>query len=298
MQQITLMDGSIGQELVRRSGETPTPLWSTSVMLDRPQLVQEVHEEYLDCGATIISTNTYPVLYDRLEKVGLEDQLTTLWDRAIEAAKAAKTSRARGRIAGSLGPLGASYRPDLAPSPEEAAAQYAPIVAHLTPHVDVFLAETVSSFQAAKGILRATDRAGIPVWLAVSVADFDGKKLRSGEPLEAILPLLESHRVDALLINCSRPEDTGTGLDVIANCGIPFGAFANGFTKISKGFLQDNPTVDALDARVDLGPEEYTRYALEWIAQGASIVGGCCEIGPAHIRHLHQALQKEGFEIV
>ena len=79
MPEITLLDGSIGQELVKRSGEKPTPLWSTTVMLEDTKLLSEVHDEYFAMGATVATTNTYPVLKDRLERVGLEDRLCLLY---------------------------------------------------------------------------------------------------------------------------------------------------------------------------------------------------------------------------
>ena len=74
MTKITLLDGSIGQELVKRSGDRATPLWSTTVMMEKPELVDKVHTEYFDAGATVATTNTYPVLYDRLKRAGLSDR--------------------------------------------------------------------------------------------------------------------------------------------------------------------------------------------------------------------------------
>ena len=78
----------------------------------------------------------------------------------------------------------------------------------------------------------------------------------------------------------------------------PFGAYANGFTEITKAYLSEAPTVDKLSARRDLGPEAYAEFALGWIDQGATIVGGCCEVGPKHIRHLAQRLREAGHQIV
>ena len=120
MSEITLLDGSIGQELVKRSGEKPTPLWSTMVMLDDTKLLSEVHDEYFSMGATVATTNTYPVLKDRLERVGLEERLEELWDKAIDTATSSKKRNGYGQVAGSIGPLHASYRPDLIPDAIEA----------------------------------------------------------------------------------------------------------------------------------------------------------------------------------
>ena len=67
MTDITLLDGGMGQELVARSGDDPTPLWATRVMLDHPGLVRDIHADYFAAGATIATTNTYAIHHDRLE---------------------------------------------------------------------------------------------------------------------------------------------------------------------------------------------------------------------------------------
>lgn len=298
MTRITLLDGSIGQEVVKRAGETPTPLWSTQAMIDHPDLVEQVHLDYLRAGATVISTNTYAVLRDRLARVGLEDQMGALTDAAIAAAQRARVTCGRGRIAGVVGPLVQSYRPDLSPPAPEAARIYAEPVAHLKDQVDLLLLETMASVDQAEGSLRAASGQGLPVWLAVTVDDADGSSLRSGEPLADLAPLVAHFQPDALLINCSRPEVIAPALEVLKTFGLPFGAYANGFTAISEGFLQEAPTVDALSARHDLGPEAYADFIMDWIAQGATIVGGCCEVGPEHIRAMAHKIRQAGHEII
>ena len=80
--------------------------------------------------------------------------------------------------------------------------------------------------------------------------------------------------------------------------GKPFGAYANGFTHISGNFLKDAPTVKELTHRHDLTPEKYADFAMAWVAQGATIIGGCCEVGPDHIRHLAARLTAAGHEII
>lgn len=297
--QITLLDGAIGQELVKRSGDRATPLWSTQVMIDHPKLVGEVHLDYFAAGATIATTNTYAVLRDRLARVGLADQIAALTQTAVMAARRARAGTGgKGRIAGAIGPLVASYRPDLCPPPEEAAALYAEPVALMKDHVDLFLIETVSSIRQGEGALRACAGQGLPVWLCLSVDDTDGTKLRSGEALTDAGALIARHPVAAICLNCARPEAINQGLEVISDFGLPYGAYANGFTRISEGFLKDAPTVDALEERHDLGPEAYADFAIGWIGQGATIVGGCCEVGPAHIAALARSIRDAGHEIV
>lgn len=298
MTQITLLDGSIGQELVHRAGDRPTPLWSTSVMLDRPELVRAVHGDYFAVGATIATTNTYCVLRDRLRPEGLEDRFADLIETALREAEAARDTHGRGRIAGSLGPLRASYRPDLCPPEEVAAAAYAELVQMMDGRVDLFLIETVSSILQARGALAGCAGTKLPVWLSVSVDDEDGTRLRSGEALSDLAPVVEEFCPDALLVNCSRPEAIAAALAILKPLGLPMGAYANGFTQISDGFLEDRPTVDALTARKDLGPAEYADFAMGWVDAGAIVVGGCCEVGPAHIAELARRLTAAGHTII
>ncbi|MFU8834002.1 MAG: homocysteine S-methyltransferase family protein [Roseovarius sp.] len=298
MSAITLLDGSIGQELVRRAGDRPTPLWSTQAMIDRPDLLRQVHDAYFAAGATVASTNTYAVLPDRLMRAGIADRLAELTETAVTAARDARDAHGAGLVAGTIGPLVASYRPDLCPPAAEAARIYAGPVALLSPHVDLLLFETMSSVDQARGALLAAANAPCPVWLAVTVMDEDGTRLRSGEPVGALAPLLAEHRPDALLVNCTRPESVAPALGTLRGFGLPFGAYANGFTRITEGFLTDAPTVDALQARRDLSPAAYAEHTMGWIGQGATIVGGCCEVGPEHIAELARRICEAGHEIV
>ncbi len=297
MSEITLLDGSIGQEIVKRSGDRATPLWSTSVMMEKPDIVGAVHADYFRTGATIATTNTYAVHVDRLARVGLEQEHLHLLDVAMGQAERARAAHGSGRIAVSLGPLGASYRPDIKVPLEDAAAAYGAIVAHLAPRADLFLIETAASLHQARGALMGCARTDKPVWLAITVDDDDGTRLRSGESVSDIAQLASEFAPAALLINCSRPEAIGAGLDLLKPIGLPFGAYANGFTRISEAFLKDAPTVDALEQRQDLGPDAYADFAMSWVDQGATIVGGCCEVGPAHIAELANRLRSAGHTI-
>ena len=298
MTDITLLDGSIGQELVKRSGDRATPLWSTQVMMDHGDLVRQVHDVYFAAGATVATTNTYAVLRDRLARVGLEEEAGRLADTATGAARDARDAHGGGRVAGAIGPLVQSYRPDLCPPAAEAARIYADPVAALAPRVDLLLPETMASVDQARGALMAARATGLPVWLAVTVMDADGTRLRSGEPLSDLAPLLAGMPPDAILLNCAPPEAITQGLPHIAGFGLPFGAYANGFTRISDGFLGPAPTVDALEQRTDLTPAAHADHAMRWIAQGATIVGGCCEVGPDHIAELARRIRAAGHEIV
>ena len=295
--QVTLLDGGMGQELVHRAGDKPTPLWSTQVMIERPGLVQDVHKEYFEAGATIATTNTYAILRDRLAAAGVEDRYEALMDAALSEAEAARTEHGSGRIAGATGPLGASYRADKHPPLDEAVGLYAEKTRLMADRVDLILIETASSLLNVRSALEGALQSGKPVWVAVSVDDEDGALLRSGEAVADVVPIVKDGAA-AVLANCSAPEAMPTALDALASSGLPTGAYANGFTQITKDFLKDNPTVDALTARRDMGPEAYADLAMSWLDHGASILGGCCETGPAHIAELYRRLRAAGHEVV
>jgi len=288
---ITLLYGGLGQELLARSAAAPTGLWSTQFLIDRPELVRELHSYYFSAGADIATTNSYAILPDRLRPFGLENRFVELQRLACQLAVSARDEHGQGLVAGSMGPVGRSYRPDLAPPIEEAASLYAEISAIQEPYVDIFLCETMSSVAQARGAVMGASSGRRPIWLAVSVDDEDGTRLRSGEAITEILPLLSEFDLAALLVNCSPPEAVSQALPLLTGQGIPLGAYANGFVKIAPDYLQEGATVDLLQARKNLGPEVYTQFAEDWTKQGATIIGGCCEVGPAHIEELAKRLK-------
>ncbi len=298
MTEITLLDGGMGQELLARSGDAPTPLWATKVMMDHPGLVRDVHAAYFAAGATVATTNTYAIHHDRLLKAGLDDRFATLHMQALAEAAAARAAHGAGRIAGSLGPLVASYRPETHPPHDAAVANYAEIGGLLAPAVDVLLAETVASLAHARAVLEGAQAGGRPVWLSVTVDDEDGARLRSGEAVADLGPVLAKAGAAAVLANCSAPEAMAAALEVLGGFGLPYGAYANGFRQITKEFLKDDPTADALEARPEMTPELYADFAMRWVGMGATIVGGCCETGPAHIAEIARRLKAAGHRIV
>lgn len=294
MSVITLLDGGMGQELIRRSGDKPTPLWATQVMLDHPGLVEAIHSDYFAAGSSLATTNSYALHHDRFVGTGLEEQFDALLESALHEAHRARDAHGRGLIAAAIGPLAASYRPELQPPHDAAVPLYSEIVGKLAPKADLILFETVASLAHAEAVLAAGKSTEKPVWLAVTVDDEDGRKLRSGEPVADLAKAAKA--ADALLANCSAPEAMEAALLALKPSGKPFGAYANGFTQITKDFLKDKPTVDALESR-DLSPQAYASFAKSWLDLGATIIGGCCETGPAHIAALADMIHEMGHEI-
>lgn len=283
---VTILDGGLGQELVARSSAEPTPLWSTRVMLDEPALVREVHDAYFAAGAEIATANTYAVHHDRLQQAGIDERFEELHRTACRMACEARDAHGSGRVAGALGPIGWSYRPDLAPPAAAAATAYAEIAAIQAAHVDLFICETMASVDQARGALLGLQGAGRPVWLAISTMEEDGTRLRSGEPVNDVLGVIDTFKPEAVLVNCTAPEVITDSLRVLRDHGVTLGAYGNGFTRIAEDYKTSTATVSQLQARQDMTPARYADIAEEWVALGATLIGGCCEIGPAHIAEL------------
>lgn len=299
MTDIVLLDGGMGQELVRRSPDPITSMWGGEVMDKHPHLVGQLHEDFIRAGAKVITLNAYSLTRPRMALKECEDRFELLQMRAGDlAVEAVDTLGADVSIAGSLPPLVGSYHPDTVLPVEEAARHFEEILNIQVDFADFVIAETMSSIMEAQGALAGAARVGAPIWCAFTADDEDGTRLRSGEALaEAIDAVKESPGLQAILVNCTRPEAVDQAMPVLAKCGLPFGAYANGFTHIPDDYVPGS-TVGKLGTRKDLTPDAYTQFALGWVGAGATIVGGCCEVGPAHIAHMAQALEGAGHTLV
>jgi S-methylmethionine-dependent homocysteine/selenocysteine methylase len=297
MPNIVLTDGGMGQELVHRSSVPPTPLWSGLVLMEEPELVRDLHAEFIRAGARVITVNAYAATPERLAREGAEDMFEKLQRRAIDLAVEARETAAQGDdvlIAGCLSPLFGSYRPQLTIPFSETLATYRRIVAEQAEHVDLLLCETMASAEEARAAAIAASESGKPVWVAWTLADDPGPpRLRSGESLATASAALADIELAARLVNCSRPETVTAALPDLVALGGPVGAYANGFPAVDA--LEHGGTVDVLCVRDDLGPSEYAAAAMGWVAGGATIVGGCCEVGPPHIAALRDQLAAAGF---
>ncbi len=298
MKKVVLTDGGMGQELLRRSGAAPTPLWSARVLIDEPVLVQTLHEDFIRAGARAITINTYAATPERLGRDGLGDLFKPLQKRGIELARQARDEVGETvRIAGCLPPLFGSYKPHLTLTYEETLDMYRLIVAEQAEHVDLILCETMASGLEALAAATAAAESGKPIWLSWTLDDSGtgGPRLRSGETIADAAAMIAHIKTEARMVNCSKPEAVNAALDELKSIGGTVGAYANGFTSVSA--LKHGGTVAVLAAREDLGPDAYASFAVDWARRGAGIVGGCCEVGPEHIAVLRDQLEQEGFTI-
>lgn len=294
---ITLLDGGMGQELLKRSSKDITPLWSTQVMIDEPDIVRDVHIDYIFAGARVITLNAYTMTPERLARDGQIEDFEKLQVAAINAAISAREAAGipEVKIAGCLPPLVASYHAEVTPKYEAMLKSYSKIVAIQAPHVDVFLCETMSSIAEAKAALVAAKESGLPVWVSLTIEDNDQGLLRSGEALSDAVSMLDEFDADAKLLNCSKPEAILASWSKMKSDQGLTGAYGNGFTSVDS--LKPGGTVKSMQSRTDLGPAAYAEFAMEWVTNGAGLIGGCCEVGPAHIAELSKRLTENGYSV-
>jgi len=294
-----LLDGGMGRELLKRGVPILTHIWSGSALLEAPDMVRQVHLDFIEAGADIITTNTYGIVRDRLAKIGLEERYVEL---NLIAARLAEEARDRsGRnvaIAGSLPPLSRSYRPDLVGSHDELVPQYREQAEILAPHVDLFICETMSSAGEALAAATAAVEIGKPVWVAWTLHEDRSGHLRSGETVTEAAKALAHLPIEGFLANCCAPESILAALPELAAIGHGrFGCYANTFLPVNAqgpnyGEQKLDPSdwkryqAAALPVRDDLSPEAYAKHARTWHRKGALILGGCCGTGPEHIAQL------------
>jgi len=291
---ITLLDGGMGRELKRMGAPFRQPEWSALALMEAPETVERAHAAFIAAGAEVIITNSYALVpfhigEDRFAADG--QALAELSGSLARAAAEAVTGR-KVRVAGSLPPLFGSYRPDLFNS-ARAPELLAPLVAGQAPHIDFWLGETLGSIAEAEAVRTALGSNQRPLWISYTLADKDidpeVPRLRSGElAADAVRAAVRLGAV-AVLFNCSQPEVIASALKVaretLAEVGaeIPFGAYANAFQPKDESAEANR---EASHLRGDLEPAEYLDFARDWVTHGATIVGGCCGIGPDHIAAL------------
>lgn len=286
--QITLLDGGTGQEIYRRSKLTDAPLWSVEAMLNEPEIVTQVHQDFIAAGSEICTLNTYTATPTRLRKSKHEDDLRLIHDLAAQSLEAAiKGSGHPVKIAGCLPPIHGSYLHTPARTFDSLFAEYSQLV-QLSPSVDLWQIETMTNPVEASAAVNAAQGTGKPVLLAYRLEK--NGRLKSGQTLAEARDYFDHTKLQGILINCSEPEIITQHIVELAQFDIPFGAYGNGFVSVEP--LAHGQSVSKLEAREDLSPVKYADHVENWISQGATIVGGCCEISPSHIKEIKYRLSR------
>ena len=291
---IILLDGGMGSELIARGVEVPnytTSIWSAKALIDDPETVLQIHRDYLEAGADVITINNYSVTPQLLARDGLEDRLEDLTVQAAELARRARDAGARRvRIAGSMPPLETSYQPELVGEDQAILRDYRRMAEVLAPRVDILLCETMSSAREALAAATAATETDREVWVSWTLQGNRADHLPSGETIPEAFEAVAHLAISAYLVNCCGANFVTRAIPILSGLtDRPTGGYANAVDVVAGTEKAGRPAAENSERKA-LDVEGYTAAAAEWIESGASIVGGCCSTGPAHIARLRSLL--------
>lgn len=300
MGDIRILDGGMSRELQRLGAELKQPEWSALALINAPDIVRQVHAEFIEAGADVVTTNSYALVpfhigEERFRKDGAS--LIALSGRL--AREAADASGRNVTVAGSLPPIFGSYEPQNFDA-SRVQDYLGVLVENLDPFVDVWLGETLSLIAEGEAVRQAVAKTGKPFWISFTLDDDTAQvsgaepKLRSGETVRAAAEWAAGSGAAALLFNCSKPEVMKAAVETAAttfkekDASLEIGVYANAF----EGEQGETAANEGLHStRADLTDDIYSRFACTWADAGATMIGGCCGIGAAHIHKVAGALR-------
>ncbi|MBP2326073.1 homocysteine S-methyltransferase [Kibdelosporangium banguiense] len=277
-----VLDGGLSNVLTDAGHDLSGRLWSAGLLLDEPEAIAAAHLAYFRAGARVAITASYQVTYEGFAAHGVDsDQTTLALRRSIELARQAAEQAEVDHplwIAGSVGPYGAmladgsEYRGRYGLSVEQLVRFHRPRIEVLAEAgADVLAVETIPDVDEAEAVVRVLDEIGVPAWLSYSVS---GPATRSGQPLDLAFALAaESDAVIAAGVNCCAVDDAGPAVRVAASVtGKPVVVYPN-----------NGQAWDAAARKWTGEPTFDPGRTNDWIADGARLVGGCCQVGPDQI---------------
>ena len=291
--QTRVLDGGMGQELLARGMKPNGTLWSANALLksEYHQLLLDTHLDFINAGAEIIVTTTFTTRRLRLRDNNVEEKFEYLNIKAGEIAKKAKELNPHVLIAGGLPPQYLTYEADTR-SDDEIKENFYEQAKLLNPFIDFFYFDVLSSVREFNLAIDAIETFDKPYLIGAHISE--GNQLPSGEKISEIITKIKHKKLLGLMLSCVSPENYEKNLDEIKNLGVPFGFKLNGFltTKPKSGYTNSynksksgNPN-EFLGQRKDLTPEKLASIVKKFKNAGATILGGCCETRPAHIREM------------
>ena len=288
-----VLDGGMGQELLARGVEANGTLWSANALLQEKyhQLLLDTHLDFINSGAEIIVTTTFTTRRMRLRDNGVEDKFEYLNTKAGEIAKKAKDLNPHILIAGGLPPQYLTYEADTRTN-DEIRENFYDQAKLLDPFIDFFYFDVLSSVREFKLAIEAIESFNKPYLIGAHISE--GVKLPSGENISEIITTINHKNLLGIILSCVSPENCEQNITELKSLGVPFGFKLNGFvtTNPDKGYTDNfnksktgNPN-EFLGHREDLIPEKMALIAKKFKEAGATILGGCCETRPAHIKEI------------
>ena len=289
--QTRILDGGMGQELLARGMEPNGTLWSANALLQEKyhKLLLDTHVDFIKAGAEVIVTTTFTTRQIRLKDNNVEDKFEYLNKKAGEIAQKAKKIYPNVLIAGGLPPQYLTYEADPRPD-SEIADNFKTQAELLNPYVDFFYFDVLSSVKEFKIAIDCISKFNKPYLIGAHISE--GTNLPSGEKISEIITKIKHEKLLGIMLSCISPENYDLNLNEIKNLGVPFGFKLNGFIKTNpkpnytgayNNSKSGNPN-EFLGVREDLTPEKMSEFAKKFKDAGATILGGCCETRPSHIK--------------
>tara|TARA_B100000073_G_scaffold241163_1_gene202193 strand:+ start:1557 stop:2465 length:909 start_codon:yes stop_codon:yes gene_type:complete len=290
-----ILDGGMGQELLARGMEPNGTLWSANALLQEKyhQLLLDTHLDFIKAGADVIVTTTFTTRKVRLRDNKVEDKFEYLNVKAGEIAQKAKKIYPKTLIAGGLPPQYLTYEADTR-SIDEIRDNFYSQAKLLDPFIDFFYFDVLSSVKEFKIAIECIKDFNKPYLIGAHISE--GTNLPSGEKITEIVKNINHEKLLGIILSCISPENYQLNLNEIKNLGVPFGFKLNAFVKTNPkpnytgAFNQSktgNPN-EFLGVRDDLTPKKMLEFAREFKNAGATILGGCCETRPSHIKAFAQ----------
>jgi len=276
---VHVFDGAMGTMLYGKG--VPLHTCYDELNLRRPDLVGDIHREYVKAGAELIETNTFGANPRKLAQYGLADETERINRAAAELARAAAGGRAA--VVGAIGPLGIRIEPFGETSREEAQADFTRQARGLLEGgVDGFILETFSDVDEIRAALAAVRSVtDLPVIAQMTVGT-DGRTHYGTAPAD-FGPLLEAMGADVIGVNCSvGPHGVLEAVEQLAGVVTrPISAQPNAGLPREVG-----------DRKIYMASPEYMgEYARRIVEAGARFVGGCCGTTPAHVKAIASFVQ-------
>ena len=285
-----ILDGGMGQELLRRGMKPKGTLWSASALLNTNyhKLLLDTHLDFIKAGAEVIVTTSFATRKIRLLENKIEDKFEYLNKKAGEIAQNTKKYYPNVLIAGGLPPQNLTYKPDIR-SDNKIRDDFFNQAKLLNPYIDFFYFDVLSSIREIKIGIESIREFHKPFLVGIHISE--GTKLPSGEKISDLIDSLDINGLLGITLSCVSPENFQSNLDEIKSLGVPFGFKLNAYLKTNPMPKLDktnknqkiiNPN-ELLGIREDLTPEKMAQFAEKFKDAGATIIGGCCETRPSHI---------------
>lgn len=285
-----VLDGGLGTLLEQRGHDVSNELWSARLLFDDPGSIVAAHREYFDAGARVAVTASYQASFEGFARAGFDAATARrLMGLGVDLARRAAEEAGGSEkwVAASVGPFGAAladgseYRGDYAKTIAELAAWHRPRL-HVLQDAgpDILAIETIPSLAEVEAIARALDGSGAQAWLSVTAGL---GATRAGEPLrEAFQVADDSPEIVAVGLNCCFPSEV-------------LGAIHAARSVTDKPIIVYPNSGEEWDAnsRTWTGTPSFPADLVSlWLQAGASMVGGCCRVGPAEIRAISDVVSQ------